>query len=604
MEDNQKEDRSMSSDYTSEDEGTEDYRRGGYHAVRIGDTFKGGCYVVQSKLGWGHFSTVWLAWDTRNSRYVALKVQKSAQHYTEAAMDEITILKQIAEGDPDDKKCVVKLFDHFKHSGPNGQHVCMVFEYLGDNLLRLIKYSDYRGMPISMVKEICFHTLVGLDYLHRQLSIIHTDLKPENILLLSTIDPSKDSRKSGAPLIVPTSKDKAVVESGGTKDIKSSNGDLTKSQKKKVRKKAKRAAQGCVGNESPEETGPDSKTSGAVDSTHDSSSNAAPVEHQPNGSAGKNSSSDGDGIKDARHENVGQRKGSQSTRKKLLASVDLKCKLVDFGNACWTYKQFTSDIQTRQYRCPEVLLGSKYSTSADLWSLACICFELATGDVLFDPHSADNFDRDEDHLALMMELLGMMPRKIALGGRYSRDFFNRHGDLRHIRRLRFWPINKVLVEKYGFSEQDANEMADFLVPLLDFVPEKRPTAAQCLLHPWICAGPRLLEPSLPDIQNQAADGCNSEKREKDEREAMEVGVRNIAIDGISKPVRDPQPIIKPTKAAIIDMSSADENQTVVQTGCFLFHLGTSVFHFHVSGGSFLSAFALACFALVHNRPPT
>jgi len=42
----------------------EDYRRGGYHAVRIGDAFNDGRYVVQSKLGWGHFSTVWLAWDT------------------------------------------------------------------------------------------------------------------------------------------------------------------------------------------------------------------------------------------------------------------------------------------------------------------------------------------------------------------------------------------------------------------------------------------------------------------------------------------------------------------------------------------------------------
>ena len=29
-------------------------------------------------------------------------------------------------------------------------------------------------------------------------------------------------------------------------------------------------------------------------------------------------------------------------------------KVVDFGNACWVHKQFTSDIQTRQYRCPEV----------------------------------------------------------------------------------------------------------------------------------------------------------------------------------------------------------------------------------------------------------
>ncbi|XP_052178452.1 uncharacterized protein LOC127792118 isoform X2 [Diospyros lotus] len=492
-------DRSEISEYTSEDEGTDDYRRGGYHAVRIGDTFKHGRYVVQSKLGWGHFSTVWLAWDAQKSRYVALKVQKSAQHYTEAAMDEITILKQIAEGDPDDKKCVVKLLDHFKHSGPNGQHVCMVFEYLGDNLLTLIKYSDYRGLPLHMVKEICFHVLVGLDYLHRQLSIIHTDLKPENILLCSMIDPARDPRKSGAPLILPTSKGKIVSESGASKDIGSLKSDLTRNQKKKIRRKAKRAAQNCVGKEAYEEIDIDGQTPASEGSKSHGDSVGAPANcekikssntceeididgetpasegsHNDEKSHGdsvdaptnskKIKSSNTDEVQGAPPGNQGHRKGSCSTRQNLLAEVELKCKLVDFGNACWTYKQFTSDIQTRQYRCPEVLLGSKYSTSADLWSLACICFELVTGDVLFDPHSGENYDRDEDHLALMMELLGMMPRKIALGGRYSREFFNRYGDLRHIRRLRFWPLNKVLMEKYEFSEQEALGFLSHLCP--------------------------------------------------------------------------------------------------------------------------------------------
>lgn len=551
MGDKQEEDRSESSDYTSEDEGTEDYRRGGYHAVRIGDTFKNGRYIVQTKLGWGHFSTVWLAWDTLNSRYVALKVQKSAQHYTEAAMDEITILQQIAEGDPDDKKCVVKLLDHFKHSGPNGQHVCMVFEYLGDNLLTLIKYTDYRGLPLHMVKEICFHVLEGLDYLHGQLSIIHTDLKPENILLLSMIDPSKDPRKSGATLILPSNKDKNVFESGVGKDIKTSNGDLTKNQKKKIRRKAKQAAKGCVEKDAAVEAEPDPETSGALESSPNVKLDLASVEDQPNSSGNGDRLLDADGKKGPGQGNQGHRRGSRSMRQKLLASVDLKCKLVDFGNACWTYKQFTNDIQTRQYRCPEVILGSKYSTSADLWSFACICFELATGDVLFDPHSGDNFDRDEDHLALMMELLGMMPRKIALGGQYSREFFNRYGDLRHIRRLRFWPMNKVLVEKYEFSEKDANDMADFLVPILDFVPEKRPTAAQCLLHPWISAGPLLLEPSMPSVKIQAGESviCEKKEREKDEREAMEIGMGNIAISADSKPVEDPQSSSKPSSKA-------------------------------------------------------
>ncbi|XP_061345342.1 uncharacterized protein LOC133291151 isoform X2 [Gastrolobium bilobum] len=528
------EDRNEVSDYSSEDEGAEDYRRGGYHAVQIGDTFKNGCYVVQSKLGWGHFSTVWLAWDTQKSQYVALKIQKSAQHYTEAAMDEIKILKQIADGDPDDKKCVVKLLDHFKHSGPNGQHVCMVFEFLGDNLLTLIKYSDYRGVSLPMVKEICFHILVGLDYLHRELSIIHTDLKPENVLLLSPIDPAKDPRKSGVPLILPNTKDKMVSKNGPINDGKSLNGDLTKNQKKKMRKKAKKAE--------------DYKAPEQDDCSNDVKPSAESGEGKPNSPVSKDESTKSFETKDDPQGSHGRRRGSCSTRKKLLGAVDLKCKLVDFGNACWTYKQFTNDIQTRQYRCPEVLLGSKYSTPADLWSFACICFELVTGDVLFDPHSGDNYDRDEDHLALMMELLGMMPRKIALSGRYSRDFFNRYGDLRHIRRLRFWPLTKVLLEKYDFSEQEANNMADFLVPLLDFVPEKRPTAAQCLNHPWISTVPRTLEPSLTIVQSDAIDGEMSEKlkREKVEQEAVEVGMGNMAIDGTSKSPKEFQSV-KPSK---------------------------------------------------------
>ena len=72
----------------------------------------------------------------------------------------------------------------------------MVLEFLGDSLLRLIKYNRYKGLDLNKVKKICKCILIGLDYLHRELGIIHTDLKPENILLISTIDPSKDPIKS------------------------------------------------------------------------------------------------------------------------------------------------------------------------------------------------------------------------------------------------------------------------------------------------------------------------------------------------------------------------------------------------------------------------
>jgi len=49
---------------TEDEEDWEDYVKGGYHPVHIGDTFSDGRYVVVRKLGWGHFSTVWLANDT------------------------------------------------------------------------------------------------------------------------------------------------------------------------------------------------------------------------------------------------------------------------------------------------------------------------------------------------------------------------------------------------------------------------------------------------------------------------------------------------------------------------------------------------------------
>lgn len=122
--------------------------------------------------------------------------------------------------------------------------------------------------------------------------------------------------------------------------------------------------------------------------------------------------------------------------------------------------------------------------------------------------------------------------------------------------MRFWPLNKVLVEKYEFSEKDASELADFLVPILDFVPEKRPTAAQCLLHPWISAGPRLLEPSIASDKKQGVDSDTTEEnqREKNEREAMEVGLANIAINSDSKPVKDVPSSSKPSRAAISSSS--------------------------------------------------
>ena len=170
---------------TADEEDSEDYCKGGYHPVHVGETYNNGRYVVVRKLGWGHFSTVWLSRDTTNNKHVALKVVRSAAHYTETAVDEIKLLQKIVGANPDHpgRKHVVSLLDSFEHKGPNGVHVCMVFEVLGENLLGMIKRWNHRGIPTDLVKQITKQVLLGLDYLHRECGIIHTDLKPENVLI-------------------------------------------------------------------------------------------------------------------------------------------------------------------------------------------------------------------------------------------------------------------------------------------------------------------------------------------------------------------------------------------------------------------------------------
>jgi serine/threonine protein kinase len=53
----------------------------------------------------------------------------------------------------------------------------------------------------------------------------------------------------------------------------------------------------------------------------------------------------------------------------------------------------------------QAILGAEYSDSADIWSLACMVFELVTGDFLFYPKDSEEqeaestYSKDEDHLA-------------------------------------------------------------------------------------------------------------------------------------------------------------------------------------------------------------
>jgi hypothetical protein len=65
-----------------ESEDPDDYHRGRYFPVKLGDTFKRGRYRVIHKLGWGGFATVWLARDMQYAMSQSLHPPLKRQQLT------------------------------------------------------------------------------------------------------------------------------------------------------------------------------------------------------------------------------------------------------------------------------------------------------------------------------------------------------------------------------------------------------------------------------------------------------------------------------------------------------------------------------------------
>jgi hypothetical protein len=202
--------------------------------------------------------------------YVAMKIQKSASHYREAAYDEIDLLRCVRTASMSEAYCkertspapklntgVVALLDQFEHNGPHGKHVCMVFEMLGENLLKVIKNYDYRGISIPVVQNLTRQVCRGLDFLHRHCGIIHTDLKPENILIAIAPPPpsnllvksliEQQATQTKIQLKKKKSKTSKKLKHGGQHDAKATSqseaNGMTTEQKKKMKNKMKKKRQ-------------------------------------------------------------------------------------------------------------------------------------------------------------------------------------------------------------------------------------------------------------------------------------------------------------------------------------------------------------------------
>lgn len=525
------------------EEDLKDYVPGGYHPCFIGENYKNNKYTLVRKLGWGHFSTVWLARDNDKQCHVAMKIVRSAKHYTDTAIDEIKLLDKVTTSDlhHPGHQHVIQLLDTFTHEGPNGVHVVMVFEVLGENLLGLIRRYKHRGIPIVFVKQIAKQLLSSLDFLHRKCGVIHTDLKPENVLIeIGDVEQivrmveqeeyqlklERKLRRKNTNLLSQTNITPAqgLGISSGTASVSGPSSATPHNQRiitpnttmtpsatssPSFGRNGRRSRRQTLITGSQPLPSPLRSFNKSFTSVYGLANSTANTPVKSGMSFVKDISfaeehADSPDKHDSLHnllssmsisttidpmripsKNDGDFANTSDNNISFNENELISVKIADLGNACWTHHHFTDEIQTRQYRSPEVLIGYHWGASADLWSFGCLIFELLTGDYLFDPRNGKAYSKDDDHIAQIIELIGPFPRNMLKEGYYTRDFFNLRGELHRIAKLKPWGLKDVLMEKYKFSVTDAIEILDFLSPMLTLQPENRADAGGMVNHPWL-----------------------------------------------------------------------------------------------------------------------
>lgn len=493
-------------------------------------------------MGHRHESSCWLAFDIKFGNYVAIKIQNLESKNIDTIYDEVEILNEIGKHnfDKDWLKSIkeyykkeplilteidsiehtnnIQLLNSFIHFGKNKKLFCVVYEIMGVNLLEIIKRYNYKGIPLPFVRIIAKQILIGLDFLHRICNFVHTDLKPENIFVCL----SKDELYT-------------IQETGQFDVRQSTKREYNNNEKYLSNKKEKNANQKENNNNDMDLEEDDfNNIDKSINNDIIDKFNLEDLIERPRVLSVPKFNIDNNNEKlDGNISNINIMEYSNDIhsyikeknriikdkkyRKKLLIKnkliseaktrkdkieiikklnieynknnegidQNINIKICNFSKALWLNQKIDEAIQTRQYRAPEVILGINYNETVDIWSLACIVFELATGEYLFNPIVGESFSKDDDHLAKFIQILGKMPKNFCLSGAYSHKYFDKYGNLKRKKDINPKTIKDILTKKYFFIEDEAKALNDFLLPMLEYYPSKRATAKQMLGHPWL-----------------------------------------------------------------------------------------------------------------------
>lgn len=175
----------------------------------------------------------------------------------------------------------------------------------------------------------------------------------------------------------------------------------------------------------------------------------------------------------------------------------------------------------------------------------------------------------------MIELLGPMPKNYAIAGSFFDKFFKRDPIsnkfiFKNIDKLRHFPLQRLLTDKYRFKKHEADMLADFLLPMLQWYPSDRQSAKTMLEHPWLTM-PDDYNYKMSDLEFQKFTLKQQTQQQEDEEEKKQKEQKAGAFDidsdhGIGELVLDDVELMEADDEDNVSLEFEDTDDSISLTG--------------------------------------